>query len=81
MGEGADYKSRMILTRRSISSIVLTLRLPISLANDSLATAISCPRGKSLSQSKAPSPLRSQNRRIPGSSTSLLVVGMTIVDG
>lgn len=75
------YRSRIILTRRSTSSSTPRDKLPISLRNDSLATAMSCPSSKSLSQSRAVSPLERRNRKMPGSSTSLLVVGMTIVEG
>jgi hypothetical protein len=52
--------------------IMLAGRLPISLQKDSFAAAIICPSSKSLSRSSAPSPLRRRNRRMSGSSTSLL---------
>lgn len=75
------YRSRIILTRRDTSSSRSRDKLPISLRNDSLATVMSGPSSKSLSRSRAVSLFERRNLKMPGSSTSLLVIRMTIVEG
>jgi hypothetical protein len=75
------HKFRMMRIRFSISSIIGSAKVPISCRNDSLATAITWARSRSLSRATPPWPFLRRNRRIPEFSTRRVVVGMTIVDG
>jgi hypothetical protein len=75
------HKLRMMRMRFSSSSIKGFGKAPISCRKDSLATAITWPRRRSLSRAMPPWLFLRRNRRMPAFSTSRVVVGMTIVDG
>ena len=76
-----SHRLRMMRMRLSTSSIIGFGSEPISWRKDSLATAIIWPRSRSLSRETPPWPFFTRIRRIPGFSTSRVVVGMTIVEG
>ncbi len=76
-----SHKLRMMRMRSSTASIIGFGKEPISWRKDSLATAITWPSSRSLSRETPPWPFLRRIRRIPGFSTSRVVVGMTIVYG
>jgi hypothetical protein len=79
--ERASHRFRMMRIRFSRSSIKEFGKASISCRKDSLATAITWPRRRSPSRAMPPWPCLMRSRRIPGFSTSRVVVGTTIVEG